>query len=549
MGKITRGRRDFSMKKRVWLFYGCIFSTLCALAFRIFTLSDQYLIRAAGQQSTVTVTVANTRGSIYDRNQKPLVNGSTEYRAAVTSHPKAIAALSGVLENDDFENMSQMLQNGRPAVVTLEKLAAGEGISLFQVPMRYEERVLAPHLLGYISGDESEGLTGLEAAFDTLLTSYNGVASVSYTVDANGKPLQGVSPKITNTTKNSNGGICLTIDADIQEITEDIAAKYIRKGAVVIMDPESGEILSLASLPTFHPGKVADVLQDPDSPLLNRALCRYNCGSVFKIVSAAAALESGISTNTAFDCAGHITVGDTVFHCHQRLGHGNMTMPTAFAYSCNSYFIQLMRKSGGDSLWHLASRLQFNSPISLCDGFQTESATLPSQNALQSPAVLANLSFGQGELTATPIHIAQLVAAIANGGKLVSPHIVKGYVDETGTLSENTAISANQQFFSETTASSLQEMMSGVLDEGGTGYAGRPLFGKAGAKTGTAETGWERGEGEKYPVVQSWFAGYYPADNPQYAIVVLAENADNTGAKTAPVFKEICDRLYQMDEE
>ncbi len=538
------------MKKRAWLFYGCIFTTLCALLFRIFTLSDQYLIRAADQQSTVSVTVSYTRGTIYDRNQTPLINADSVYRAAVTSNAGAVAALSEVMEKDDFEQMSRILQSGRPAVVKLEKLAASkEGISLFQVPARYQERVLAPHLLGYLSGDESEGLTGLEAAFDTLLSSYNGTAQVSYTVDANGKPLEGVSPKLVNTTNRSKGGLLLTLDATIQQITEDVAAKYIQKGAAVVMDANTGAILSMASLPTFHPENVADVLEDENSALLNRALCRYNCGSVFKIVSAAAALESGIPVDTAFSCAGSITVGDTVFHCHQRLGHGSMTMPAAFSHSCNSYFIELMRKTGGTPLWQLASRLQMSSPIVLCDGFQTENGTLPSQNALQSPAVLANFSFGQGELTATPIHIAQLIATVVNNGYLVTPHIVKGYISEDGTISENAIAPASQQVFSTTTAKTLQKMMEQVVEPGGTGYAGRPLIGAAGAKTGTAETGWKPGAGEKYPVVQSWFAGYYPAAEPQYVIVVLAENADNTGAKTAPVFKEICDLLYQLEEK
>lgn len=539
------------MKKRVWLFYGCIFTTLCALLFRIFTLSDQYLIHAADRQASISITVANTRGTFYDRNQKPLVNDSSIYRAAVTSNAKAVAALSTVMEDSDFEAMSKTLQNGRPAVVQLDKLvAAEEGISLFQVPIRYNERVLAPHLIGYMAGDQSEGLTGLEAVFDTMLSSYNGTAAVSYTVDANGKPLEGVAPQLTNTTAKSKGGILLTIDADIQELTEDVAAKYIQKGAVVVMEAQTGAILAMASLPTYQPTKVADVLQDENSALLNRALCSYNCGSVFKIVSAAAVLETGIPSETAFFCNGSITIGETVFHCHQRLGHGTLTMPTAFSHSCNSYFIQLMRQTGGDALWQLASRLQFDSPITLCEGYQSESANLPLRSALQSPAVLANLSFGQGELTATPIHIAQLVATVVNDGHLVAPYLVKGYVAEDGTVSENAVGQASgQQVFSEATAACLREMMELVLEEGGTGYAGRPLIGGAGSKTGTAETGWKPGEGETHAVVQSWFAGYYPAKEPQYVIVVLAENADNTGSKTAPVFKEIADHLYRMYAE
>ncbi len=537
------------MKKRLWIFYGCVFTMFCALAFRIFTLSDQYLATAADKQASVTVTVANTRGTIYDRSGIPLTNTSTEYRAAVTSNAQVLTALSLVMEEEAFFTMSKTLQNGRPAVITMDKLAAAEGITLFQVPIRYSGRVLAPHLLGYMDADKTEGLTGVEAALNSLLSSYDGTAAVTYTVDAHGKALSGVSPSITDTTDLSSGGVRLTLDAEIQEIAEDIAAKYIRKGAVVIMQPQSGDILAMVSLPTFQPDSVADVLQDADSPLLNRALCSYNCGSVFKIVSTAAALESGGTLEQTYTCNGSIAIGDTIFRCHHRLGHGNLLMDTAFSKSCNCYFIELMQEVGGDPLWQLANRLQFNSPITLLDGLQTKSATLPLQSTLQSPAVLANLSFGQGELTATPLHIAQLISTVVNNGQIVTPRIIKGYVDGNGNFSEEAATTAGQQVFSADTAAALRQMMEGVMTEEGTGYAGKPLYGTAGAKTGTAETGWTPAEDEAYAIVQSWFAGFYPADDPQYVIVVLAENADNTGAKTAPVFKEIAEALYYKRTE
>lgn len=536
------------MKKRVWLLYGCLFTLFCGLAFRIYTISDRHLSSAAGKQASVTVTVANTRGTFYDRNGVALTNETYEYRASVLPSAEVLTVLSEVMDTTAFAEMNQTLQSGRPAVVQLKKPPAAKGITPFHIPIRYQKRVLAPHVLGYADADITEGLTGLEDVFDSVLSQYNGTATVTYTVDAHGNALNGVAPTVTNTISRSKGGVRLTLDATIQRIAEDTAAKYIQKGAVVILNPKTGEILAMASLPTYHPNAVADVLQDPDSPLLNRALCSYNCGSVFKLVSAAAALETEHTPDELHTCNGSITVADTVFHCHYRLGHGQLNMESAMAKSCNCYFIELMQQTGGEALWNIANRLKFDETISLAEGYMTKSATLPHLGSLSTPAALANLSFGQGELTATPVHIAQLISTIVNDGTLVSPYIVDSYVDENGTLTDCKTLSS-EQVFSAQTAAALRKMMERVVTADGTGYAGDPIFGTAAAKTGTAETGWPQGETEKYPVVQSWFAGYYPADQPEYVIVVLGENADNTNAKTAPVFKEICEKLYQIKSE
>ncbi len=526
-----------------------MFSLFCGLLFRIYTLSDQYLSAAADKQSSVTVTVANTRGTVYDRNGVPLVNSQKELRASVIAVPSALSALSSVMDTEAFSSLSQALQTGRPAVVRLEKPAGAVGISLFEVPVRYGERVLAPHLIGYMDADETEGLTGLEAALNTQLGSYNATATVTYTVDANGKALSGIAPSIDNNLKASAGGVLLTLDADIQQLAEDITAKYIKKGATVIMDPASGEVLAMVSLPTYHPSKVADVLQDTDSPLLNRALCSYNCGSVFKIVSTAAALETGSTTAVQYACNGNITVGSNTFHCHQRLGHGALWMEEAFAKSCNCFYIQLTQRTGATALFNLSRRLQFGSAVRLCDGIQTAASILPSENTLSAAAALANLSFGQGELTASPLHIASLVSTVVNDGVLQTPYIIKGYIDSNGTVTEEINSSAGRIFSTET-AAALRRMMRLVTEPNGTGAEGKPQHGVCGAKTGTAETGWAPAEGETKAVVHSWFAGYYmPREDKQYVIVVLAENADNTKAKTAPVFKEIAEALYNLKDE
>lgn len=537
------------MKKRLWAVYGCLFTLFCGLLFRIYTLTNENLSAAADQQSSVTVTVANTRGTIYDRNGVPLVNNEKEFRAGVIAVPSALSALSAVMDSEAFSSLSKALQTGKPAVVSLEKPVGAVGISLFEVPVRYGERVLAPHLIGYMDANQTEGLTGVEAAFNTTLNNYNAVATVSYTVGATGKALGGIAPTIKNDLKTSNGGIILTIDADIQQLAEDITAKYIKKGATIIMDPSNGEILAMVSLPSYHPLKVADVLQDTDSPLLNRALCNYNCGSVFKIVSTAAALEIGGSYTEKYTCNGSVTIGGNTFHCHQRLGHGELEMREAFAKSCNCYYIQSTKNVGGAALYSLSRRLQFGSAIRLCDGIQTAVSTLPSENALDAPAVLANLSFGQGELTASPLHIASLVSTVVNDGVLCSPQIVKGYIDSEDNVAAMGGSSADRVFSSET-AEILRNMMQMVTEANGTGADGKPQYGICGAKTGTAETGWKLSEGETNAVVHSWFAGYYmPREGEQYVIVAFAENADNTNAKTAPVFREIADALYNLKDE
>ena len=156
-------------------------------------------------------------------------------------------------------------------------------------------------------------------------------------------------------------------------------------------------------------------------------------------------------------------------------------------------------------------------------------------------AALANLSFGQGDLLATPLHIAQLVGAVVNDGQVRQPTILKGFVDEKGTLTE-AELPRTTTAFSAKTAEALREMMVQTVQTG-TGKSARPVTGGAGGKTGTAQTGWKQ---EGAEVVQSWFAGFYPATEPKYTVVVLAEDADNTGGQSSAAFKQICEQLAAL---
>jgi penicillin-binding protein 2 len=286
---------------------------------------------------------------------------------------------------------------------------------------------------------------------------------------------------------------------------------------------------------------VAAVLDSNDAPLLNRALANYNLGSVFKVVVAAAALEAGYTTGTAFACDGALSVGGTVFHCHNRLGHGVLDMQGAMAQSCNCYFIQLAQAVGGQALYDMAVSLGFDSSLILADNIRTARAVQPAATELTG-AALANFSIGQGALLATPVHIAQLMSAVVGGGRYVRPSVVRGTVNAAGQVTELQQ-DAPTTAFSKETAVMIVSMLRKVVSEG-TGGAALPEKGGAGGKTGTAETGWVV---DGYTVSQSWFAGFYPAYAPQYVVVVLSEDAGQTGVKAAGVFREICDALCALE--
>ncbi len=532
------------MQKRTVVAFSTMLLMLCGIMLRVYQLTSGSLAQAADQQASMTVQVASARGTIYDRNLVPLVNTEKEYRAAVAPTSEAVAALSDCLMESQQETVLDRLQKGQPAVALLSGLTPPtEGISLVSAPVRYGKTVLAPHVVGYLSGDGINGAAGIEQAYNDWLNACGGEATVTYSADAMGKPLQDTDPKLVNTLDNAKAGVVLTLDADIQKITERVAKNYIQKGAVLVMEPSSGQILSMVSLPDYQPDTVAESLENEDSPLLNRALCNYNCGSVFKIVSAAAALEAGVSTEYSYTCTGKYSIEELNFHCHNRLGHGQLNMLQAFGKSCNPYFINLMQQVGGEKLYDMAVTLGFDRPIVLAEGLKTARAVLPTEEDLRSPAEVANLSFGQGSLLATPVHMAQLVGTVVNGGELVRPTLYRGTVDKDGILQE-AAPTAPQHAFSENTAAILRQMMAYTIEEG-TGTKAKPIEGGAGAKTGTAETGWEE-DGQE--VIQSWIAGYYPAEDPQYVIVVLEEDADESAAHTSAVFKQLCEEFCMLEK-
>ena len=266
------------MRKRSLVMFAAVLFAFSGIMAKVYNLSGGSLFQTADRQSSFTLTIANSRGTIYDRNMQPLTNTGTERRACISPNPEVLAILSKYLDEETWASVSDRLQSGRPVVVSLpdKALPLSAGLSIYTVPVRHQGDILAPHLLGYLGSDGLHGVTGVEQAFDEELNAAAGSLTITFRVDGSGKPLQGEVPTVSDTLAKSKGGVALTIDAEIQKIAEEAAHSGIEKGAVVILEPSTGRVLAMVSVPDYQPAHLADYLEDPNAPLLNRALCNYN---------------------------------------------------------------------------------------------------------------------------------------------------------------------------------------------------------------------------------------------------------------------------------
>ncbi len=510
--------------------FALLFIRIAALA------SDSTLSDAAAYQSTKTVLLSSSRGLIYDRNLEPLAGRESTTAAVVFPGETEPAVLEMLLSGDSL--IAAM--RSRLPFLTTAKLPETEGIYFFERPVRYSEDQTGIHLIGYLDGN-GNGIYGVEKAFNSLLSNAGPSVSVTYSADAYGNLIG--TPSIDAEHGNGeNAAVVLTIDTEIQRIAEAVLGEHLEKGAAVVMDVHTGDLLACASVPEFDPDDPAASLENENSPFLNRAFSAYAVGSTFKLAVAAAALESGISPDYKVYCSGSVDVDGQVFHCHWTTGHGELDMAAAMKYSCNPYFITLAQEVGGEKILEMARNLGFGSPCDFWEGLGAAAGTLPTEQELETPTELASFAFGQGKLTATPVQLAVLISAVANGGKAVTPRLIKGVYDADGVYTEAVSYEANP-VMSAGTAAQLQEMAKGVLEEEAISAA-MPETGGAGGKTASAQTGQYDEVGAE--IIEAWFIGYFPAEEPEYAVVILAEDTESGTDDAAPLFKEIADRINAL---
>lgn len=529
------------MYKRIVIFFSLLMLSISLLILKIYSISNgNWLCDAATNQSTYRLDIAKLRGTIYDCKLKPMTGIKKNNVAAVYPCAESELALDKVIKDDDRKNIFDMQSQGKPFKVNLDKVDINcPYINIFKIPVRYTEDPLAVHVIGYID-QAGKGVCGIEKSYDDYLSSTGSYVSVKYKVDALDRVLEGENIKVEDKSYLDTKGVVLTLDTRLQQISQKAAKRYIKKGAVIISEVPTCKIRACVSVPDYSPCNIEKCLNSEDSPLLNRAFSAYNIGSIFKLVTAATALESGVSKDYKYDCCGSIKVEDTSFSCFNGKGHGDIDMKQAISYSCNSYFVNISDKITKEQILDMSKKLGFGSLCELSPNMFSEKGNLPTKNSLKDKKTMANFSFGQGTLLATPIQIAGLINTIASSGKYCPPSLVEGMVNENLQFVKKYDDKLQTQVMSEYTADCLKEFMKASIEEG-TSIKGKPQNGNAAAKTSTAETGIKIGDKN---VIQAWYAGFYPFENPKYSIVVLAEDAIGGGESCGPVFKQIIDDIY-----
>ena len=505
---------------------------------------EDYVAAALGQ-SRYRLDIAVGRGAILDCHEDPLVDRETRVLAAIAPTEQGVGRLDQATGGRYRLRLREALEDGKPFLLEADPVTAGQieglpGVTLFRVPRRLSAEQPAVQLIGQ-TDTQGQGISGVELALEDVLGAWGGELSATYPVDALGRVPAGGRPEVENTL-SPGAGVSLTLDLTLQRLAEEEGAA-LGKGAVVITEVPGCEIRAMASFPTYSPEDLAHAVDDPDSPLLNRALCAYAPGSVFKLAVAAAALERGIPPEH-FRCTGSLNADGLLFHCYGGRPHGEVDLRGALTHSCNCYFISLGRSLGGQPLLSMAYDLGLGQAQEFGRGLFTDSGTLPAAEELENLRALANTSFGQGAVTVTPLQLCGLVNAIAARGVYHSPRLLAGLVDSSGRVSPVTSSADREvRVMKESTARILQSAMAGVAREG-TGQPGDPGVGWVALKTGTAQTGVFDGDRE---LLHFWYCGMVgPApDQPRYCVTVLAESTPDDEGAAARVFRETARRLME----
>lgn len=527
---------------RILVLFSFLMVTICIMIVRIYGLSEgKWLSQAATNQSTYNLEISKNRGNIYDCNMQPLVGRKETNIAAVFPSIDSSNKLCSILNKKEREQVLERSSYGKPFIVNLkDRTVISDDIDVFRIPIRYSDYQLAPHIIGYLDNTRN-GVAGIEKSYNEYLSQSGGGINVKYKVDAVNNILEGDKKKIDDTSYMNSKGVVLTLDSQIQEIAQRAARKNLKKGAVIVTEVPTCKLRAIVSMPDYSQNYLSEAIESSDAPLINRAFTPYNVGSIFKLVTASVALERGLDCEKIFECDGHVDVEGKAFNCYNGSKHGKVNLSDAIAYSCNSYFVDISKPLLPKDMIDFSKKFGFGESIDLAPGLVSDAGNLPEVSSLYDKMTMANFSFGQGEFLGTPLQVSGLINAIASGGEYSKPQLVEGLVDENLEFIQKEESSNPEKIISEKTTNILINAMKSSV-EYGTSIRGKPENGVAAAKTATAETGILKPDGTQ--VIQAWYAGFYPADNPKYSIVVLAEDGVGGGESCGPVFKQIVDDIY-----
>ena len=453
-------------------------------------------------------------------------------------------------------------------------LPAGVAIEVNPI-RRYRYGSLAAHTLGYVrrtkptldteqgipkyTQPEVSGVSGLEIKFDEDLRGHTGNRSIL--INARGykeRDLGGEPAKPGN-------DLVLSLDARCQQATEQALAEHV--GAAVVMDPNNGDILALVSNPTFDPNRfiphirpedMEALLKDASKPLANRAVNeQYAPGSTFKLVVALAGLDCGkLSPSSSAYCSGQVEVGGQMKKCWIKAKggqHGLVNLRAAIVHSCNIFFYEHGMDIGMGPIVAMAKQLHLGEPTGIPLPHEARGHLPDPTKHHYRPAETANIAIGQGEIDVTPLQMACVVSAIANGGTVMAPRLVKsirapGRDGVTGTaVYEFPARELNRLTVPPQKLELVRQGMRGVVqDSDGTGKkAGIPGVEVAG-KTGTAQV---MDTHANIIGHRAWFVSFAPYQNPQYALAIMLEDGDSGGQTAAPLAGKIYAHLFGVTEK
>ncbi len=396
------------------------------------------------------------------------------------------------------------------------------------------------------------GKSGLERQYNDILMGTDGLRRVI--VNSVGKEMGRLEEKEAIPGKP----IQLTIDYDLQVVAEQALAG--RKGAVVALDPRTGEVLALASHPAPDPNLFAvrvpreewkRLNEDADRPLLNRAIqAQLAPGSVFKVIMATAMLESkAIPEDFSVFCTGATDFYGRQFHCWQKRGHGSVSLHNAVVHSCDVFFYNVGKRLGIDRIAYYAVEMGFGRKTGI-DLPAEESGLMPSEEWKQRvyhqkwfPGETISVAIGQGAVVTTPLQLARAIGGIALGGVFKQPHLLM----TSATVPE-------QRFpLREDTTEKITQAMFGVVNEGGTGAGvrlqGIELCGKTGSAQVISAEGLKRAGRQRRFSDNAWFVGYAPRRNPEIVVAVLVEQGEHGASAAAPVARDVIKAYYDKKSQ
>jgi penicillin-binding protein 2 len=546
---------------------------------RLQELSDRNRIRVR--------PVAAPRGILFDRNGLPLVDNRPAFTLSlipreIEDRDSVLARLAALLQiplGELREGLDRVPRDSLRAVrvrrgLTIEDVAKVEewkvdlpGVVVEVEPQRaYPSDTFAAHLLGYVREVNEEqmrqgryrrgdlvGQSGLERLLDEHLRGQDGAEQIE--VDALGRPLR----LVRRDEPRPGAQVVTTVDRRIQEVAE--RAMEGHAGAVVVMDPRSGDILAMTSSPAFELDQFAGSLdreewlrlvRDPRYPLLNRALqSQYPPGSVFKLIVTAAGLQEG--TLTPMDrtyCTGEFRVGNTTFKDWKKGGHGHVTLRSAIAQSCNVFFYQHGPRVGAETIARYARAFGLGAPTGIDLGSE-KPGLVPSPawkrrvlGAPWHPGDSVNMVIGQGQLLVTPLQMARMTAAFANGGILWKPRVIQRVEGSDGELiyTESSQMMGHVELSPVVWAFLRDALWAAVNEPRGTGGGARVPGLDVAGKTGTAQTvaKSDSARGQDH----AWFASFAPARDPEVVVLVFVEGGGKGGQVAAPIARKIYQGIF-----